>query len=133
MQKTAKKWTSLLALVAVSFILTACGVKPVHEVASKVVPSNIKNSDQVKQAIERAGMGLGWIIKEVDGDTLEGSLYLRAHLAKITIPYSSSQYSLLYKSSVNLDFDEEAKTIHSNYNGWIMNLDHAIQVQLNYI
>ncbi len=130
MQKFSKKWTSLLALVAVSFLLTACGVKPVHEVKSEVVPSNIQNSAQVKQAIKRAGMGLGWIIKEVDGETLEGTLFLRKHVAKITIPYSSSQYSLLYKSSDQLDYDQEDKTIHSNYNGWILNLNRAIQVQL---
>ena len=132
MQNKSKKWTSLLALVVVSFLLTACGVKPVHEVESKAVPINIQNSAQVKQAIKRAGNGLGWIIKEVDENTLEGILFLRKHVAKITIPYSSSQYSLLYKSSEQLDYDQEAKTIHSNYNGWIMNLDRAIQVQLNY-
>ncbi len=130
MLKVPKKWTSLLGLVAVSFLLTACGVKPVHEVESKIVPSNIKSAAQVKQAIQRAGIGLGWIIKEVDGDTLEGILLLRTHMAKITIPYNKSEYSLLYKSSEKLDYDQEAKTIHSNYNGWIMNLDRAIQVQL---
>ncbi|WP_019556919.1 LptM family lipoprotein [Thiomicrorhabdus arctica] len=125
-----KKWISFLMLAVVSFLLTACGVKPIHEVESKVVPNSIENSDQVKQAIKRAGMGLGWIIKEVDASTLEGTLFLRRHVARITIPYSSSQYSLLYKSSEQLDYDEEEKTIHSNYNGWIMNLDRAIQVQL---
>lgn len=132
MNQISKKWTSILALVAASFLLTACGVKPVHEVESKTVPSNIQNSVQVKQAIMRAGNGLGWIIKEVDANTLEGVLFLRKHVAKITIPYSSSQYSLLYKSSEQLDYDADAKTIHSNYNGWIMNLDRAIQAQLKY-
>lgn len=132
MNQISKKWTSILALVAASFLLTACGVKPVKNVESKVVPNNIQSSAQVKQAIQRAGRGLGWIIKEVDEDTLEGILLLRTHMAKITIPYSKNEYSLLYKSSEDLDYDGEAKTIHSNYNGWITNLDRAIQVQLIY-
>ncbi len=130
MQKLSKKWTSLLAIVATSFLLTACGGTPVKNVESSAVPNNIKSASDVKKAIQRAGTGLGWMIKEVDGQTLQGTLLLRKHVAQISIPYSKTEYSLLYQSSEELNYDESAKTIHKNYNGWIMNLDRAIQVQL---
>ena len=70
------------------------------------------------------------MIKEVDSNTLQGTLMLRKHIAQITIPYSKSNYSLMYKTSENLNYNAEDKTIHKNYNGWIQNLDRAIQVQL---
>ncbi|MEA3404238.1 MAG: hypothetical protein U9R28_00675 [Pseudomonadota bacterium] len=94
------------------------------------MPTNIKSTEQVKKAINIAGSGLGWMIKEVDGGTLQGTLLLRKHVAQITIPYSEKEYSLLYKASENLKYDAEAQTIHKNYNGWIQNLNRAIQVQL---
>jgi hypothetical protein len=35
-----------------------------------------------------------------------------------------------YRTSTNLDFDASKRTIHSNYNGWIGNLDKAIRAQV---
>lgn len=60
---------------------------------------------------------------------LEGTLNLRSHMAKIEIQYNNNSYSILYKDSSNLNYD--GTKIHSNYNGWIQNLQKAIQVQLN--
>ncbi|WP_321324036.1 hypothetical protein [Thiomicrorhabdus sp.] len=111
--------------------LSGCGTKPVHDVEQHAVPSNIQSSKQVKDAIIRAGASLGWIIKVKDKTHLEGTLLLRTHVAKISIPYSKDSYSLIYQSSENLNYNPEDKTIHSNYNGWISNLDRNIQVQLS--
>jgi hypothetical protein len=130
MQRLSKKILSTFSVLATAILLTACGAKPVKNVESNAVPSNIKSAEQVKLAIQRAGTGLGWMIKEKDSHTLEGTLLLRKHIAQITIPYSKTEYSLLYKTSENLSYDQEANTIHNNYNGWIMNLDRAIQLQL---
>jgi len=130
MQKISNKWSALFAITAVAFLLTGCGAAPVKNVDSNIVPSNVQSAEQVKQAIKRAGTGLGWMIKEVDSNTLQGTLMLRKHIAQITIPYSKSNYSLMYKTSENLNYNAEDKTIHKNYNGWIQNLDRAIQVQL---
>ena len=57
-----------------------------------------------------------------------GTLNLRTHTAVVDIPYTTTSYSILYKSSVNLK--QEGNTIHSNYNGWVQNLDQAIKRQL---
>jgi len=110
--------------------LSGCGTKPIHDVEQHAVPSNVQSSKQVKDAIIRAGASLGWIIKVKDKNHLEGTLLLRTHVAKISIPYSKDAYSLIYQSSQNLDYNAEDKTIHSNYNGWISRLNDNIQIQL---
>jgi hypothetical protein len=57
------------------------------------------------------------------------TLNLRTHTAMVDIPFTASTYSIVYKSSVNLD--QQGATIHQNYNGWVQNLDQAIRRQLS--
>lgn len=122
----------LAAIVTFSIILSACGrTAPIKNLESQPVPTNIKSADDVKKAIKMAGVSLGWVITENGSNTLKGVLNLRSHQAVISIPYSIKEYSLIYKSSVNLDYDAEEKSIHNNYNGWIQNLNNNIQVQLS--
>ena len=85
---------------------------------------------EIKKAIMTAGAGLGWNVKEKSPGHLVGTLHLRTHTAVVDIPYSTETYSITYKSSSNLQHDPEDGTIHSNYNGWIENLDKAIKTQL---
>ncbi len=126
-----RKLIITLAIAIVTVALAGCPHQaPVYNVNNATVVTNVNNvsSDQVRQAIVRAGGGLGWIITEVGPGELEGTLNLRSHTAKVSIPYSTKQYSIIYKDSVDLDYNGE--TIHSNYNGWVQNLQKAIQVQL---
>ncbi|MCZ6802001.1 MAG: hypothetical protein O7F12_16090 [Nitrospirae bacterium] len=85
---------------------------------------------EIKKAIMTAGAGLGWNVKEESPGHLVGTLHLRTHTAVVDIPYSTETYNITYKSSSNLLYDPEDGTIHSNYNGWIENLDKAIKNQL---
>ena len=85
-------------------------------------------TDEVKQAILRAGATLGWQMKETEPRNIVGTLFLRSHMAQVDIPYSNESYSILYKNSENLKYD--GTSIHSNYNGWVQNLDRAIRAQL---
>lgn len=89
--------------------------------------------DNVTKAIIRAGASLGWQMKKVKDGEIIGTLYLRDHMAQVKIPYNTKDYSILYQNSSNLKYDAEANTIHSNYNGWVQNLDRAIQTQLGLI
>jgi hypothetical protein len=52
-----------------------------------------------------------------------GTLVLRTHTAVVDIAYSTTSYSVTYKSSV--DLQEANGKIHKNYNGWITNLNKA--------
>jgi hypothetical protein len=114
-----------------SFLLTACGGVPIKNVSNSSVSISIDKKEQVRKAIKTAGASLGWVMKEIDGNTLEATLILRKHVAIITIPYSEKEYSLLYKSSEYLKYDAVKNTIHKNYNSWITNLDRNIQIQLS--
>ena len=60
---------------------------------------------------------------------LLATLFIRKHQAVVEIPYTTSKYSIMYKSSINLD--EANGQIHKAYNGWILNLNKGINGQLS--
>ncbi len=81
----------------------------------------------VSKAIARAGSGLGWVMQDVRPGYTIATLSLRDHFAKVGISYDRHTYSIAYISSTNL---MEGSKIHKNYNGWIKNLNKAIQNNL---
>lgn len=132
-----KKWYSkqlvVVFLVALVLVLAGCKSAPIYNVEQAPVSTNVDNhtADDVKKAIVRAGMMLGWQMKEAGAGKLTGTLHLRKHMAKIDIPYSKDGYSLLYSDSHELKYNAEKGEIHKNYNGWIQRLDRAIQSNLS--
>jgi hypothetical protein len=117
-----------LGLFAVS--MAGCRTAPVKEVPKTRVPVHGASTDDVRKAITAAGAGLGWVMKERSPGLITGTLHIRSHMAKVEIPYSATSYSIRYKDSSNLKYSASNKTIHSNYNGWILNLDNAIRSHL---
>lgn len=118
------------ALVSVFLLLIGCRSAPVYDVTAAPVsaPKAVTLQD-VEKAIIRAGAGLGWQIVSREPGKAEGILALRGHRAVVDITYDTKSYSIKYKDSSNLDYD--GKNIHSNYNGWIQNLDKAMRTQLS--
>ena len=84
--------------------------------------------EEVRKSIVRAGVTLGWKMSSDTPGKVTGTLNVRKHTAVVEIPYSAKSYSILYKSSANLD--EGDGQIHNNYNGWIKNLAKGIDAQL---
>lgn len=107
-----------------------CRSNPVYNVDGAAVVTGKAGAtvEDVKKAILRAGGTLGWNMNPVAPGQIIGTLRLRKHVAVVDIKYNMNTYSIMYKDSTNLDFD--GTNIHSNYNGWIQNLNKAIQVQL---
>ena len=128
-KRQIKQFTFVL-MAAAALVLVGC-MAPIYNVSDAPVNTNIvgHTAENVKKAIIRAGLGLGWRIKEAGPGKLVGTLFLRKHMAKVDIPYSKAGYSLLYKDSNQLNYKPETGEIHKNYNGWIQNLDQAIQTQ----
>lgn len=121
----------LAALVIATAALAGCNTMPIQNVSDAPVTTATGkhlNEVQVRDAIVRAGAALGWQMKEESPGLLVGTLYLRKHVAVVSIPYSANTYSVQYRSSVNLD--EKDGKIHKNYNGWIQNLTRGINAQL---
>lgn len=121
---------TLSVSVAVIFIVVGCRMAPVMNIDSKPIEISAKHSSKdVKKAIIRAGGSLGWNMKVKSEGYITGTLHLRDHVAVVDITYDAKKYSIKYKDSQNLNYD--GTNIHTNYNGWVKNLDRNIQVQLS--
>ena len=86
--------------------------------------------DEVRKEIIAAGVAAGWQMAASKPGEIVGTLNIRSHQAVVSIPYTTKKYSILYKDSANLKYDEKAQTIHDNYAGWIQRLDGAIRTRL---
>ena len=121
-----------LAAVSLALTLASCArTAPIVNLEAIPVTSTsgkALTAPQVRSAIIAGGTSLGWRIADNGPGKLEGTLKLRTHTAVVDIPYSATSYSILYKSSEQLN--ESNGTIHSNYNGWVQFLDRAIRTEI---
>jgi len=119
---------SLFALV-LAFVTTGCGTAKIQNVPAQPITVQISQQDAFK-AIYRAGMARGWEMKKVTDGVIEGTYARRGFTVTISINYNASSYSISYKSSQGLKYDESTQTIHKNYNGWITRLKRQINGEL---
>jgi hypothetical protein len=119
-------------IAAATLMLAGCRSAPIYDVASApvIAPKEVSMQD-VERAITRAGAGLGWMMNPKGPGQIEGILVLRTHKAVVDITYDTKTYNIKYKDSANLDYN--GSSIHSNYNGWVQNLDKGIRTQLGLI
>jgi uncharacterized lipoprotein YajG len=128
MNRFSKSGVLLAAAIMVAGCAPMAPIQNVGDTPVTAVGSKRLTEVEVRSAIVRAGTGLGWIVKDAGPGKLNATLILRTHTAEVEIPYSTSSYSITYKSSVNLQ--EGNGKIHRNYNGWIQNLNRGINAQL---
>jgi type IV pilus biogenesis protein CpaD/CtpE len=123
---------AIVAAIAATMTITACTSVPIMNVDQApvtTVTNRALTTAQVRSAIVQAGTSLGWQMRDEAPGMLVGTLQLRTHSAVVAIPYSTTSYSIQYRSSTNLD--ASGGMIHRNYNGWIQNLTRAINAQLS--
>lgn len=121
----------LLLPVMFIILLSGCTTKPVYKVENENIPnpSSARLSlNDVEKAILSASQKRGWSARLIKPGLIEASLAVRSHRAAVEIQYSQSNYSINYKSSENLDYEDG--NIHRNYNTWIMRLSRTIQSEL---
>ena len=121
-----KVWKFLIPVAIL--VLVGCRAGNVYNVQNAPGADKAVSMADVEMAIRRAGHGLGWQIVPQGPGRADGILVLRGHRAVVDITYDTRNYSITYKDSTNLHYD--GTTIHSNYNGWIQNLDKAIRKEL---
>ena len=125
--------TRVFSRFAVPFLvllMVGCRTAAVYNVeAAPIVANKAVSAEDVGKAIVRAGINLGWKMNPTGPGQMQGVLVLREHRAVVDITYDNKTYSIKYKDSSNLQYD--GTVIHKNYNGWIQNLDRAIQGQLS--
>lgn len=124
--------SKVIITAALAIMMAGCSPIPVQNVEKAPISTSNANYDlsDVTKAIQRAGVGLGWQMKEQTPGHIVGTLILRTHVAVVDITYTLDEYSINYKDSTNLKYDPSNNTIHKNYNGWIQNLTNAINAQL---
>jgi len=116
----------LFVLVALAVITTGCRSNPVRDVIDAPVSTSQKATlADVGKTIKQAGQGLGWGMREIKPGHIVATIYLRKHMAKVDIKYTTKNYSITYKDSAELAYD--GTNIHKNYNSWVSNLDTRIQ------
>jgi hypothetical protein len=86
--------------------------------------------DQVQKAIIDAGIKQTWIMTPIKPGEMLGEFNIQSHQIHVTIPYTTKNYSILYKDSSNLRYDPVKRTIHVNYAKWIERLDNEIKTRL---
>lgn len=121
----------LTAILSLS-LLGACTSKPVHDLDDQLVPVAVSGNrlslDSVEHSILDASRKRGWIARVVEPGLIEAQISVRSHGANVLIPFSEDSYSIHYKDSENLDFDDGS--IHRNYNKWVNNLSKTIRQEL---
>lgn len=133
MEKRILKQLIIALVLMGTLLLVGCRSAPIYNVIDMPVYTSVESytAEDVKQAIIRAGVSLGWRITESAPGKLVGVLNLRRHMAKIDIPYSKQGYSLLYNDSNELIYNPDKGEIHAKYNGWIQRLDRVIRSNLS--
>jgi hypothetical protein len=125
LMKKIVKWCA--AAVFVGALAGCARTAPIAQVHSIV--STGHTADQVKTAIMKAGQKRDWIMTETGPGMIKGRLQSRDHSVQVSIPYTATSYSINYENSLNLKAADGK--IHKNYNRWVNNLDHDIQLNLS--
>ena len=121
---------SCLVLVAVMGCRGGGQIYQVKDAPIQTATGKEPTMDDVQKGIIAAGVGLGWQMQIAKPGEIVGTLNVRSHQAVVSIPYTTKQYSILYKDSNKLNYNADKQTIHANYSGWIQRLDGAIRSRL---
>jgi hypothetical protein len=133
MRKSLSLTFALLLIAAVSNAAT-----PIQDVIDAPVPIRPDGGrysiEDVRAAIIKGSQTQLWTA-EIAGDrTIRAKLNVKnKHFAIVEIPYSVSSYSIIYISSENLDYNPTRRTIHRNYNKWVLQLSTLIKRQFQSI
>jgi hypothetical protein len=130
MKTSTLRKIAFVAMISLTLALIGCRSAPVYNATDVPVNASEKaTAADVKKAIMSAGAALGWQMKGDAPGHIVATLALRKHMAIVDIPYSTNSFSILYKDSTELGYN--GSSIHSNYNGWVQNLERQITARLS--
>lgn len=124
MKNTFKVATLILLLLT---IIACVRTEPLRNIENQAINFDLPMRD-VETAILKAGLESGWEMMVAKPGLIHATLNLRAHKALVDISYNDKTYSIIYKNSVNLLYEDGQ--IHKHYNVWVAALDQRIQVNL---
>lgn len=147
MKKQLMVLVSLLSLLAYPAYAKNSPIVNFQDQAIARFDNQKLTKDEVGETIRRAANSLHWRVSPGDRpDQIIATLVVRGkHTAVVEITFSEEKYSIRYKSSINLDWNEAktiistshgqintdtVETIHPNYNKWVSYLNDEIANQL---
>lgn len=111
-------------------LLSACiRVEPLHNIESEAIVTGSGNTptiDESRSTILQAVVKKGWTIKKTGPKSFDATLSKGKKIVHITIKFSTTEYSIRYKSSQYLLYD--GTSIHRRYNDWIAGLRKNINI-----
>jgi hypothetical protein len=119
----------LFAAIALAVGLGACVsmIMPMERLVN--VPVSHRDGEAgVGAAIDRALQARGWVVTERRTGETDATLIGSEYRADITVRYSASAYSVVYRDSQGLDYD--GQKIHRHYNNWLNNIRISIDREL---
>ena len=123
---------NIIIVIFINLLLVACTSKPILNINNSNVPTAINGErlsiEQVQRAIFSACARKGWSPRLIKPGLIEASISVRSHQATVDIPFDTNSFSIHYKSSNNLNADNDS--IHRNYNNWVLKLSRTIQKEL---
>lgn len=121
-----------LLLLAMSLLLmtAACSATkaPILNLQNQPAAKTLSMA-QMEKAIMIGGSRVNWRMQKVKPGLIEATQMARSHTAVVEIPFTEKNYSIIYKSSVNLKADGDGN-IHKTYNRWVRNLDKEINAAI---
>ena len=117
----------IYTVTALLLLLAACTSKPLVNVVNEPLASE-QSMATVHDAIFAAGHAHGWHMKDAGDTSIVATLNLRTHRAVVDIDYSTTEFSITYVDSD--DLNSKGGNIHRNYNRWVNNLRVGIHNEL---
>lgn len=127
-----KKWLSVL-IVIMSFLVpqAAMAARELVDPPAVTIPEAVKAAEAAK-IIKTSLVTRGWTVEKESAGKIDAVLYLRSHVARVSLNYSDKDVKLVYVSSENLDYKEKKgkRYIHKNYLSWVNNVMQDINKNL---
>ena len=129
---------SLLVVCIALFSLNAVAREAVpivnyDQIAVATRSGQAPSAEQLRQAIVAAASGKGWsIARQADGKLLATLVVRNKHTIVVEIACTADKYSLRYKDSINMKFEERdgQQLIHPFYNKWVLDFKEAIRIEV---
>ncbi len=109
------------SLLAAPLFVLACAMPVVQDIHGEAIVSRAPLTlHEVETAILKAARIRGWETQVVEPGHIVATLRVRESRVTTDIFFETDKYSILYRSSTNLEYD--GTYIHRSYNRWIRNL-----------
>lgn len=125
----------LLVLIMLVSLPLAAQARQIQNIENEAIPAKLDGSqrtiEQVRDGIATAARQRGWTVAPGQGNELIASILVRnRHYAEVSITYTVETFSIKYRDSRELNYNEARNTIHRNYNNWIITLSNDIKSHL---